>query len=203
MKITANVIFIILSFLFATICCEKQKNETNDLPGEMTFQINRLLLGEKYSDEYLGFSFSPPLGCKQMPLDTLQEVKAQIQKILLSSDSFNLEPKQFFVNAEEGFFCLLTALPSLALTDSSIVFFQQRIEKSAKNSEVQHSTYKYNHFLIYQSLLINSSTINFKLLIPQAEYKSFQIDYIIPKSIYANKIEVIESSIGSLSKGAG
>jgi hypothetical protein len=191
----------ILSILMLVIiCCGNVENKGNDQPEEMTFQVNQSLLGEKYSDSELGLSFSPPSGCKLMPENMVQQVKTKIIKNLVSPDSLALEPKQFFLNEDEQFFCLLTALPKMALSDSSIKFYAQVIKNSSEGSEVQHSTYKYNKFLIYQSLIINEEKINFKLLIPQAERKSFQIDYILPKSIYANKIEVIESSIGSLSK---
>jgi len=201
MKISSNISFNILSILVLMIfSCGNMDKKGNDLPEEMTFQINQSLLAEKYSDNHLGFSFSPPSVCVQMPKNMVQQVKGGIQNNLVSPDSLVLEPKQFFLNKNEQFFCLLTALPMLAVNDSSIKFYHQVIEKSAAGSEIQHSTYKYNKFLIYQSLIISEETINFKLLIPQPEYKSFQIDYIIPKSIYANKIEVIESSIGSLSK---
>ncbi len=176
------------------------EKDRNDQPEEMTFQINQSLLGKKYSDSELGFSFSPPSGCKQMPKNMVQQVKGKIQKSLVSPDSLVLEPNQFFMNEDERFFCLLTVHPTLTLSDSSISFYHQVIENSAEQSEVQHSTYKYKNFLIYQSLIISEQMINFKLLIPQANHKSFQIDYIVPKSIYAKKIEVIESSIGSLSK---
>jgi len=201
MKISTSIFLIVLSFMILVIigCGNVEKNR-NDQPEEMAFQINKALLGEKYSDSELGFSFSPPSGCEQMPKNMVQQVKGEIQKSLVSPDSLVLQPKQFFMNEEEGFFCLLTALPSLVLSDSSIRLFQQVIENSAEQGEVQHSNYKYNEFVIFQSLIISKEIINFKIMIPQAEHKSFQIDYIVPKSIYANKIEVIESSIGSLSK---
>jgi len=201
MKIFLILFIIVLSFLvLMIITCGNMGKDGNDQPEEMTFQINQSLLGEKYSDRELGFSFSPPSGCKQMPEHIVQHVKGEIQKSIVPSDSLVLEPKQFFLNEDEHFFCLLTALPMLALCDSSISFYHKVIKNSAEQSEVQHSTYKYNNFLIYQSLIISNKTIDFKLLIPQPDNKSFQIDYIIPKLIYANKIEVIESSIGSLSK---
>jgi hypothetical protein len=201
MNLSKKLFIILFSFLILMnlSCGNEEKNKT-DQPEEMTFQVNQSLLGEKYSDNELGFSFSPPIGCKLMPKNLVQQVKAEITKNLVSPESLALEPKQFFLNKNEQFFCLLTTLPMLVLSDSSIKFYNMAVKNSAAGDEVQSSTYKYNHFLIYQSLIMNDETINFKLLIPQAEHKSFQIDYILPKSIYVNKIEVIESSIGSLSK---
>jgi len=170
------------------------------MPEEMTFQVNQSLLGEKYIDDQLGFSFSPPKGCTKMPSNMVEQVKGELNKYSVSFDLLVLEPKQFFLNEDERFICLLTKIPSLSLSDSSINFYQQVVENVAKDNTVQRSSYKYRDFLIYQNLIISKEMINFKLLIPQQANKSFQLDYIVPKPIYTTKIEVIESSIGSLLK---
>ena len=48
--------------------------------------------------------------------------------------------------------------------------------------------------------IIDKDMIQFKVVVPQPSNQSFQIDYVIPKSIYQDKVEAIESSIGSLLK---
>jgi len=197
---TLKVILIInLVFSLTQGCKNKNHNENNN-PAELTFKVNQSLLGEKYVDKYLGFSFLPPKSCLQMSEAMVQKVKDQLKKEYTITNSYVIEPHQFFLNKNDRFACLISILTTVSNVDSTISKYQQAIFAYSKNSQVTQAIFLHNGFRIYQSLIISKDIIHFKLVVPQSSNKSFQIDYVIPKTIYQDELEAIESSIGSLLK---
>ncbi|MBD3290273.1 hypothetical protein GF337_15825 [candidate division KSB1 bacterium] len=180
--------------------CDSQKDSRKNGIQQIGFKVDPALLEAPYQDSTLGIVFSPPKGCSRMPKDIVIEVKDQFKTLNTISAPFAIEPHQIFLNEENHFACILSKLPVLANSDSSVYIYQQAIRDSTDEKQVKQTSFLHNGLLIHQSLIINPIMIQFKLIIPQSESNSFQIDYVIPKSIYADYIEVIESSIGSIKK---
>lgn len=65
---------------------------------------------------------------------------------------------------------------------------------------LKYGEFTYNGFDIKQFLLQNPSFINFKLFFVKRGRQNFLLEYILPLKVYAEKIRIIESSIGSLTK---
>ncbi len=192
---TLLIICFSLTFYFFQGCGQNY----HDGP-EMTFKINPSLIEDQLNDPSLGFSFSPPKNCLKIPDKMVQEVKDQFKKEYAITNLFIIEPYLFFLNEQNRFACFISTLPALSSNDSLITAYQQAIHNHAKENYIKQDTFIHNGFKIFQSLIIGPESIQFKLVVPQPLNKSFQIDYVIPKSIYPNKIEAIESSIGSLHK---
>lgn len=193
------IINISLIIIFILACGNKNHNK-NDHPQELIFKVNPSLLGEKFLNEYYGFSFSPPKRCLQLPEEMVQKVKEQLKKEYSVTNSYILEPYQLFLNEKNRFACLISILPNFSNADSAIAEYQQAIFNYSKDRKVTQTIFLHNGFRIYQSLIINENMIQFKLVVPQTSNKSFQIDYVIPTTIYQDNVETIESSIGSLLK---
>ena len=190
-----------LFFLILIIgSCESNKDAGNNSPQKIGFKIDPALLSEPYHDSALGMIFSPPKGCSQMPGDMVFKIKNQLKTQAAMSVPFTIEPHQVFLNEENHFACLLSRLPSLANSDSAVCIYRQAILDTSSVKQVKQTVFLHNGFTIYQILTIDQKKIEFKLIIPQSGNRSFQIDYVVPKSIYADYIEVIESSIGSIKK---
>lgn len=168
--------------------------------NEMTFRIDSNLLGEKYVNQTIGFIFSPPRDCKPLPESIVDKVKDTLKTTYSSVDFLKIDPVKFFLNQETQFACLISILQDLTESDTVISNYQQALKNQNQNSQIKQTKFFYNGFTIYQTLIMTETTIQFKLVIPQPSQKSFQIDYIIPNSIYVEKIEAIESSIGSIKK---
>jgi hypothetical protein len=199
---TIKVIFIVIYTLIFSLtqgCKNKNHNENNNL-AELTFKVNQSLLGKKYVDKYLGFSFLPPKSCLQMAEVTVQKVKDQLKKEYTNTNSYVIEPHQFFLNKNDKFACLVSILTTFSNVDSTISKYQKVIIAESKNSQVTQAIFLHNGFRIYQSLIISTDIIHFKLVVPQSSNKTFQVDYVIPKTIYQDELEAIESSIGSFLK---
>lgn len=202
MVMTLKIILIISFYLISSTiqgCGNKNHSENND-PKELTFKVDNSLLGEKFIDNYLEFSFSPPNSCLQMSEGIVQKVKDRFKQEYTVPNSFVIEPHMFFLNENDQFACLISILPTLTNADNSIVKYQQAICTQYIDSQVSQADFLHNGFRIYQSLIISKDIVQFKLVVTQSVNKSFQIDYVIPKSIYQDNLKAIESSIGSLTK---
>ena len=66
--------------------------------------------------------------------------------------------------------------------------------------DIKQAYYPYRGLKIFQMRMESEQMIAFKLIIPQTDTSSFQLDYVIPKAVYLKNLEAIESSIGSLQK---
>ena len=199
---TLKLILAVSFFLIVMIIqgCERKNRNARNNPQELTFNVDHSLLEDKFSDKYLGFIFYPPKSCLQLPEEMVQKVKGQLKDEYTVPNSFVIEPYKFFLNEKDQSACLISILPTLSPVDSSIDEYQQAICNFSSNSQVTQDMFLHNGFRIYQSLIIRKDMILFKLVILQPLEKSFQIDYVIPKSIYRDNLEAIESSIGSVSK---
>ena len=195
-----KILCVAIMIVISVTGCERKGRNAKNHPQELTFNVNHSLLEDKFSDQSLGFTFHPPKSCLQLPEEMVQKVKGQLKDEYTVSNSFIIEPYQFFLNEKDQFACLISILPTLSPADSSIDEYQQAIRNFTRNSQVTQDMFLHNGFRIYQSLIIRQNMIQFKLIIPQPLEKSFQIDYVIPKSIYRDNVEAIESSIGSILK---
>ncbi|MDW7681048.1 MAG: hypothetical protein SCK70_10810 [bacterium] len=184
--------FILILPLVITFNCDRSSDHQN----EMTFRVDKSLLAEKFVDRELGFEFIPPKDLLKVPADVLTDVQDQLPL----TDFFQIIPRQVFLAEQSEFVCIISWLPELIYSDSSIISYQRAVKSQTSNGEIRQTSFLYNGFRIYQTLIISDNVVNFKLLIPQPDKKSFQIDYIIPKNIYIEKIEAIESSIGSIKR---
>lgn len=166
----------------------------------MTFKVNQALIGKKVLDKNIGFSFSPPKSCLQMDEDIVEKIRQQLKTKHSVPNSYLLEPYLVFLNEKNQSVCLVSILPGLTDADSAITQYQQAIDYDTEDRKTIQTVFLHNGFQVYQSLITASDKIQFKLVIPQKLNKSFQIDYIIPKTIYLDEVEAIESSIGTLLK---
>jgi hypothetical protein len=163
---------------------------------ELTFRINPDLLESEIVDIDLGFVFSPPKGCLPLP-DSL--VTAVREKVVLS-DSFPVDPKHIFFSTEDQFLCLASTLPGLSGGHGELTAYQDAIGEKWKHHQINRASFRYGDYLIHQTRVVSAEQVIYKLVIPAGNGEYFQIDYILPRRRLPEKIEAIESSIGSLKK---
>lgn len=187
-------------FLFIFLLTQACSNNENENPRDLTFKVNQTLLGEKFIDNDLGFSFSPPKSCLPISEEKIQKINDRLKKETAIANSIGVEPHTVFLNENDQFVCVISILPTLSDADSANAAYQQAIESHYKNSQVSQADFNHNGLKIYQSLITNQNIVQFKLVVIQSQGKSFQIDYVIQKLIYQDNLEAIESSIGSLTK---
>jgi len=170
-------------------CSEKREDGRT---GDMTFKINSALLGERYVEDDLGVSFAPPKNCLPVAPEILEQAITGLRQQIGVDDTMFVRPRQIFLNQEEGFLCAISRLPVLQDNDSSLAVYRENISEKAAEMEVRQDNYPYRGLEIHQMRMESEQTITFKLIVPQTAGNSFQLDYVIPKSVYIKNLEAIE-----------
>lgn len=186
--------FFLLIFLFIWNCEKPDAEKVK----ELSFRVNKNLVGEPYRNELLGFSFCPPKSCESISKDILKQAGSAMLDSS-QSDSCHYELLCAALNVQEQFICLVTGIDNLC-TENDMKNYLDAIKLKMSQYDIRPSVFYYNGFKIQQILIMMPEKIIFKLIVPQSEKKSFQIDYIIPEVYYKKNLEAIESSIGSLTK---
>lgn len=172
----------------------------DDKPVKLLFKINPSLLGEKFTYEKLGFSFSPPKSCIPLSKEMSENVLKVIEGEYTISDSSFVKPIQFFFDSGQRVICLVSSLPKLEDSQDVIAGYEQAVMKKMENYKTKLGVFSHGGFVIHQMRIVTKEMVLFKLFVAQPSQSSFQIDYIIPLSFYGKNGEAIESSIGSLTK---
>jgi len=186
-------LLLLMSVFFLIFSCAKDRDE-------MEFRVKPELLAERFRSETLGFSFSPPKGCQELPDSQTAPLAEQLKSQINAAENIVVVPIKFFVNEEDMFICILSELMNFHASEDAIENYQQMIRKTAKNDNIRQTRYRYHKFQIYQSLVMSDEMVQFKLFFPRKNEISFQLDYVVPKSNYVKYMEAIESSIGSIQK---
>ena len=197
MNYLKNLILIVLILQ----ACGKEKTSDEHIANKLSFKINKALLGTQYKDEQLGIIFSPPLGCKQMPDETLDQARTKLEKLDFPIEGLSVNLKQFFLDKETGSACVLSQLAGLSqdsLGMRRLELYVGAFSNKFETADVSTAEFEHNGFLIHQVLVITKKTVTFKLVVPQTENDSLELSYIIPRQFYQKMVEAIESSIGSL-----
>ncbi len=179
--------------VFLIFSCGKERDE-------MEFNVKPELLAGRYQNKTFGFSFSPPKGCIELPDSLAKPLAEQLKSKISATQDISVEPVEFFVNEEDMLICIVSELKNFQANDGTIQQYQQMIRQTARNNNIQQTSYRYHKFQIFQSLIMSNDMVQFKLFFPQKDKPSFQLDYVVPKSLYVKYVEAIESSIGSVEK---
>lgn len=135
-----------------------------------------------------------------MSLEMLGQAKHRLAKENSANDSLPVEPRQICLKQDEQLFCFVSALPMLHQDENAIADYQRAIAEKLAEREVKQGAFTYKGLKFYQTLAMSKEMVLFKLVIPQTEKRSFQIDYIVPLVYYQKNLQAIESSIGSIEK---
>jgi hypothetical protein len=188
-------LYFFLCVLLFLGACEKQR--TDQVP-ELSFRVNQNILGESFRNEQFGFAFCPPQNCQSLSKESLTEAGKKLLDFT-QADSFHFELVYAALNPQEQFVCMVTGIENLR-TEMDMKKYLDAIKLKMGQYDIRPSIFNYQGFKVQQVLIMMPDKIIFKLIIPQPEKKSFQIDYIVPQVYYKNNLEAIESSIGSLTK---
>jgi hypothetical protein len=184
---------------FLSGCGGGSQEDESPMP-ELTFRTNPALLGERFVDPALKFSFQPPKGCAPMPKASLDKARGKIVEEFSLDGSFAVEPRAIFIDQKEKLICLVSSFAKLPPESGLSKIYKQAIARQVKRFEVKHGAYVHGGLEVRQILILSAEKVNFKLIIIQPDQNSFQIDYSLSRISYEKKLEAIESSIGSVKK---
>lgn len=176
------VIFLLLCM---SVACKRNMSES------MEFQVNPKLLGDLQKDTVLGILYASPLG-----FSSSQQALA-IRQGAMQNAGEDVEVRAVYQDENAQAYMILSGISQNRWHQLTSSKTQEEL-----NSEVwtnKHSTaYHYKDFEVQQWLLQNAEWVNFKLIFKTKEDRFFQLDYLLPSSMYNEQTaKAVESSIGS------
>ena len=196
-----NIYVAILGAAAILFACTENKTPEQHGIEKLSFTINKLLLGPEYKDIELGFSFSPPLDWDKMPQEMITQAREKIKQMTIPVSNVKVELRQFFLEKVTGSSCVLSKINGVSLDSlgkEHLQSYTSAIASKFPENTVKQGLFSHKDFFLHQILIMSESIVTFKLVFPQAKNNSFQLDYVIPRSQYEEKLEAIESSIGSI-----
>jgi hypothetical protein len=190
----ATAISLVVVLLLFSACSKEKSYE------EMSFYVDEELIGEQLQDGFLGISFHTP---KEW-LDLTEIVAPVIESNLddeIENKQFDLEVRKVYGKTDESLFCILTHYDFgdfFANSEEAVDFLASG--NSGQGDVLLDGYYTYNGFLIRQVTYRNDSVLSIKLVSVGKENRVFTLEYFVPKDVYFDMLEIIESSIGTLNK---
>lgn len=189
----------IVLLLALLISCGKS-NEPPQQFEELSFEINEALLGPSFADSTLRFSFHPPIGWEQVPDTTMEKVQEELSDVIGQENGIQVTPIRFFINKEKGSSCTLSRVIGLDLSrqaQGSLEEYESLLRAKFPGASVKKGTFRIHEINVFQFLITDEQRVIFKLLCSDFQKQTFQVDYVVPRSVYRQQIKAIESSIGS------
>lgn len=189
-----------ITFALALVITCSRGNEPRQHIETLSFEVDESLLGPSFLDSTLGFAFHPPIGWEQVPDTTMEEAKERLLATMGQRDSIQVMPIQFFINLQNGSSCSLSRLTGLDLSDQvlgSLGEYQSLLKTKFSSMKIKEGAFRIDDINVFQFLITDGERIIFKLLCYGPQKRAFQIDYVVPHSVYRQQIKAIESSIGS------
>lgn len=187
--------FLSVILVISLIVCNSKPQEELKI---LEFQVTDSLLDSLYTNSLLGMNFSPPRSCAPLCDSMMQEVVRRTAS--LWSDSITGKIRQVFFSSENQIYCFLSAMqcPPDSLMDSLWLNQAERLSKLQPNSTQFSDHFRYKDFRIRQMIVTNPEWVMLKLLFLRPSLPTFQLDYLVPASVYHDLGHALESSIGSV-----
>jgi hypothetical protein len=192
---------LLLLILLSITGCTQSGEERVGRPIELIFDINPELLDEIIRLDDKGVGFQPPKEWRPLSDEVFGEAVSQIMQSVSETDLFSIRPLYVFLHHDHNSSLIVSVITSDSTFTSPSDFAKSyRLELSGR---LYDNDYKETEFLkdgihFYQYLIQSDDIVNFKFLFQNRTGELFQLDYIVPRAVYATESKAIESSIGSI-----
>jgi hypothetical protein len=198
-----SIIFLLV--ILITGCGSNNRGEMDQIT-EMFFNIDPELLGDTVYVKDKGIIFQPPDAWMQFPDEILSNEifvgdLRQVIRSLPGDELFPTYPIYAFYRLENGSAMIVSEISvadTLNDTPEALIQFQKRITDQFTEDEVKTTDFMKNGIHFYQYLTQKDDVVNFKFVFGNTADEIFQIDYIVPTSVYLQESKAIESSIGTI-----
>ena len=164
--------------------------------SEIKFNIDQTLLSKSsYIDSNFFISF--PNNITSLDIELFNQYKSVIESDSTSYFSLKLIKA---LTSEDNLSCFITKVDYDGnILNSLDTSYFNALQNNFSTKNVVVGKFIYNEFDIIQYIITTSELVRIKLFIINLN-DYYQIDYIIPYSLYEKNLKSIESSIGSLNK---
>ena len=195
MKLFKILIIILISIVLLN--CTKDK--TKEKPETLTFNVDSLLIGERYTNGDIGISFCPPKEWDQISSDLMTSIEQSLQE-MEDSSAVDIILQNVFLNQKNSCICFLSTfqktMPAVEIRDTYLT----ELYAGDIQGSVTEGSYLHNGFNIRQLIHVQDDQVTIKLICISDDEHIFLLDYIVPSQFYGQNIRSIESSIGTLIK---
>lgn len=192
------VVFLLI--LVISGCVSNNKNETAEIT-EMVFNIDPELLGDTVYVKDKGFVFQHPETWTQIPDEIFGEAVRRLTRAIAEDELFPTYPIHAFLRPDNGSAMIVSEISitdTIYDTSEALTQFQKRITDRYTEEELKTTDFMKDGIHFYQYLIQKEDIVNFKFVFRNTADEMFQVDYIVPASVYLQESRAIESSIGTI-----
>lgn len=192
---------LFLLFLVVIVGCVSHKDDDSDRPDEMEFTVDPELLGDAIHLDEKGIGFRPPREWTQLSDEIFDEAVQQLKQAQTDHESFSIHPVNIFLHHRHGGTLIVSEISTAeSFSDPSemVDAFHKKLEDRFEGQDVRETVFLKDGINFHQYLIQSQDNVNFKFLFCNAADELFQVDYVIPRSVYFSESKAIESSIGSI-----
>jgi len=196
MKLIKILFIVLISLVLLNCTKDKKKDELETL----VFNVDSLLIGERYTNDELVISFCPPKEWNQISSDLMSSIEQSLQE-MEDSSSVDIKLQNVFLNQKNSCICFLSTfqktMPAAQIRDAYLT----ELYAGDIQGSVTEGSYLHNGFNIRQLIHVQDDQVTIKLICISDDEHIFMLDYIVPSQFYEQNIRTIESSIGTINKG--
>jgi len=188
----------ILFFSSIFLCSCKNSQENFEL---LYFNVNSNLLNPVFADSAHGFSFCPPKGWNAVVPETLDRVREKMKKEGTFPGCGPYDVIQIFSDSVKMNFCILSTCtfpPSKSRLQEKIAFIDEQMREKFSQYPIHPGKIRLGSWKVLQYRILTEHQVLFKLFFLDLSNQWIQLDYAIARSVYNQKIESVESSLGSV-----
>jgi len=195
-KKTLQKYILVICSLFSTIGCQSD----NTINGEfikIEFDINKSLLSAIPVTIENAFHVTYPVDFTEIDKTDFKMIKTAIESD--STSFFQLSPIAVYKSSGGSTSILSKIISEEEVFDKIDTTYYNVLANNFETRYIEQSKIKINGINTIQYIITTTEVVLIKLIFHVRDFY-YQLDYIIPISIYEEKLKSIESSIGSIHK---
>jgi len=186
--------FLIIVLLFSIISC-RSNNKINDGFVKVIFNVDSNLLSKTPTTIDNIFQITYPLDFNEIEEINFQKIKTSIKSDTTSF--FRLLPLEVYKSSSGSTSILSKIISEKDVFNEIDTTYYKLLANNLETKYIDQNKIKINGINTIQYIVTTTEVVLIKLIFNVRDFY-YQLDYIIPKSIYEENLKSIESSIGSI-----
>ena len=189
---------LLLSLLFLVVACSSTDDQ-EAAPGQLGFEVVDSLLGPVYEVESARKSFHPPAGFISIPDSLFAALREEFTQQV--SPEGKIHFVQFFFDQQHSAGLIVSTVRGLNLLTDTAAFvtrYRQAIASEYGDGLVTDGDYWVDSIYVKNFVITDSAQVRFHLLCLTLEGDALELQFVVPRPVYAELVKSLESSIGSL-----
>ena len=189
---------LLLLLLLLVVACGSA-NKEGATTRQLSFEVVDSLLGSVYEVESARKSFHPPAGFLPIPDSLFAILREKFTQEV--SPEGKIRFVQFFFDQQHSAGLIVSTVRGLNLSTDTAAFvsrYRQAILAEYGEDHVTAGDYWVDSVYVKNFLVTDSAQVRFQLLCLSLEGDALELQYVVPRAVYAEIVKSLESSIGSL-----